>query len=234
MGLVTAAACAGLLSVSAHATSVSATTQVFGLTDNASLLTFSGDTYFVSATTPLHDAFQVGPTPPDVSFNDTVLGGTTFASATAHDPSLDLPYTIFGVNNRGSGNATVQWSLDFVASATGNANLSLEYLDSYTLSNLTPGDSAGVSSSVSLIVDGTTLKSDVLKFFSNVNGNNAGDDFLSLLVPVVAGQHGSLTITVASSGFVNPVPLPAALWLLVSSLLGYGGFFRRLSGAAAA
>jgi hypothetical protein len=219
--------CACLSSLAAHATAVSATAQVQGLTDAAGLLTFSGDSYFVSATTPLHDSFQFGTDPLTLGldFND----GNSVASATPSDFILELPYTNAGVTNSGRASSVLQWSMDWVASATGTAQINLDFLSSASIVNYAAGDQAGVSSLVNLLVDGTQLESEVFDFFLGANNNTFDLDTMSVLLPVLAGQHGSLTVTLASQGYVNPVPLPAAVWLLVSGLAGFGGLVRRRS-----
>src|SRR5262245_14771517 len=203
IALGVASLCAGLLSISAHATAVSATAAVQGLSDANGLLTFSGDSYFVSATTPVHDSFQFGTNPLTLGldFND----GNSYASAGPRDFISDLPFTTAGVTNKGQASSVLQWSLDWTATGNGIANVALDYLNSATLINSVPGDQAGVSSLVSLLVDGTQLKSEVFDFFTNANGNAGTFSTLSLMFPVLAGQHGSLTITLGSQAYVNPV-----------------------------
>jgi hypothetical protein len=216
------AASAGLLSTAANATNVSATATIQDF--SATMLSFSSaDSYFINASIPGQDSFAIGTSPAAIDLSN----GSSFALVTLHDDIFDMPYTNAGVLGAGSATSVLQWSMDWVATGTGTAQVLLDYLSSALITNYKNGDGAGVSSLINMMVDGTPLKSEVFNFFSNQAGNVGTFDTLSLLFPVVTGQRGSLTITLASQGYVNPVPLPAAGWLLVSGLLGLGGFVRR-------
>ncbi|HEY4366983.1 MAG TPA: VPLPA-CTERM sorting domain-containing protein [Steroidobacteraceae bacterium] len=223
IALGVASVCAGLLSISANAASTTATAQLFGLTDLAGVLSFSNDFYVVLASTPEHDEMSSGTTAGSYFLND----GNSFAEANGNDGFG--PYTHIGVNNNGSATATVMWSFDWTATADGQAAVSADYLREWTVANLQPGEQSGVRSSITLSLDGTPFQSEVLDFFANVSGSQSDFSTLSLLFPVLAGEKGSLTVTLTSTGFASaaPVPLPAAIWLLGSSLLGLGGVARR-------
>jgi hypothetical protein len=159
-------------------------------------------------------------------FNDTgPTGGTSFAKI---DPSFaPAPGTSAGAVDQGQGSATVLWTFDWVATQTGKASIDLSYLFSATVQNLLPGETGIASSDITLLLDGTSLKSEALNFFNNVNGNTSGLDDLLLSFDVITGQSGTFTVSAASNALVAPVPLPAGIWLLGSSLVGLAGLMRR-------
>jgi hypothetical protein len=71
-----------------------------------------------------------------------------------------------------------------------------------------------------------------VKLFGFTGNNSAGTLQSYLLGSATLGANGTLTITGNSS--VQPVPLPAAVWLFGSGLMGLVGVSRRRKAAAAA
>jgi hypothetical protein len=217
----------GLSSINVHAAAVSATAQIFGI-DGGSLLNFSNDQYLTDVSTPYNSGFNASTAIQNYYFNDTVNGNTSFA---ASDYSFaPAPYTTAGATGNGSGNSTILWSFDWVATGTGTATFDAEYLYSATVANLVSGETGIASSSISAILEGTQNKKDLLYYFNNINGNTFGDEHLTLNFDVVAGQTGTISIAVASNTIAAPaVPIPAAAWLMGSALLGLSGIARRRS-----
>ncbi|HEY3700524.1 MAG TPA: hypothetical protein VGK97_14405, partial [Spongiibacteraceae bacterium] len=191
-GTIALIAGANLLSTQAHAAAAAATAGIFGI-DGGSLLTFSNDQYLSDASTPLHSGFNASSSLQNYFFNDT----PSFASI---DNSLaPAPQTSAGAVGNGSGSASVLWSFDWVATGNGTATFDAEYLYSATVANLVSGETGIASASVSAVLEGTQNKKDVLFYFNNQNGNTFGDEHLTLNFDVVAGQTGTISITVASN-----------------------------------
>jgi hypothetical protein len=210
------------LTGNAHATSVSATAQLFGMSQaSGPTLTFSNDFFTQDAqTSALGDTFATGTTAQDI-----VVGSNPFAESSWS--LFAAPYTNAGVSGKGSASSLFQWSFDYVASGTGSVTLDFDYNYAAQLVGLNAGDSAGVSSRIDVLRDGVP-SSEVERFYfvSNQEGSSAGEDHILLTFDAVNGQRGTVTFTASSQGYVNPVPLPAAIWLLTSAL-GALGLVRR-------
>jgi hypothetical protein len=224
--VLVALGCACIGSQAAQAAAVSATASITDVT--TSLLTLSNDQYLNDASTPLHSGFSTGTVLQDYNFTDSAPNGNlSFASI---DPTFaPAPGTSAGAIGSGSGSATVLWSFDWQATGTGTASIDLGYLFSATVQNLLAGETGIASSDITLLLDGTSLKSEALNFFNNVNGNTSGLSDLLLTFGVSEGQTGSFTVTAASNALVAPVPLPAGIWLFGSALLGLTRVLRRRS-----
>jgi hypothetical protein len=216
--------CASAGSVSAQAAAVSATASITDIT--TSLLQLSNDQYLNDASTPFHSGFSTGSVLDSFTFNDTAPNGNA-SFASIDSTFAPAPGTSAGAVGRGSGSATVLWTFDWEATGTGTASIDLGYLYSATVQNLLSGETGIASSDISLLLDGTSNRSEALNFFNNVNGNTSGFSDLLLSFGVTAGQKGTFTVTAASNALVAPVPLPAGIWLLGSSLLGFAGMLRR-------
>lgn len=208
---------AGLLSIDAHAASVTASAGIFGV-DGGALLSFSNNQYMSDASTPLHSGFNASSVLQNYYFNDT----PSFASI---DDSLSpAPQTSAGATGNGQGSATVLWSFDWLATGTGAATFDAEYLYSSTVANLLSGETGIASASISAVLEGAQNQQNVLYYFNNQNGNTSGFENLTLNFTVIAGQTGTITLTVASNALAaSVVPVPAAAWLMGSALLGLGG-----------
>jgi hypothetical protein len=220
--VVLGCACTG--SLPAQAAAVSATASITDV--STSLLQLSNDLYLNDASTAFQSGFSTGTVLQSYNFNDTTPNGnTSFASI---DPTFaPSPGTSAGAIGSGSGSATVLWTFDWTATATGTASIDLGYLYSATVQNLLAGETGIASSDITLLLDGTSNKSEALNFFNNVNGNTSGFSDLLLTFDVMEGQTGAFTVTAASNALVAPVPLPAGIWLFGSSLLGFAGVLRR-------
>ena len=118
------------------------------------------------------------------------------------------------------------WSFDWTAAGTGTGTVDLDYFYS-ALQNLAADETGIASSFVSLLRDGTSQQQEALNYFSNQNGNTAGENHLLLNFDVNAGGIGSLTVVVASTALIAPVPVPGAVWLLGSALAALLGIARR-------
>lgn len=214
---------AGLLSVSAHAASASATTSITGITTE--LLTLSDDFYLSDASTPYDSGFDANFTLTTYNFNYTAPNGDT-SSASIGDSDIE---TFAAAYNNGSGSATVQWTFNWTATGTGTASLDLAYLYSVTVADYQAGETAFASSSLQLGLDGTDNLQEAFFYFNNENGNDFDLPDLVMNFDVTEGQTGSITVTMASNAAVSAptVPLPAALPLLTSALFGLGAVARR-------
>ncbi len=223
---------AGLAALSLIAVSFSANVEAasvtasMGISDiQTTLLTLSNDQFLTDIATPFQSAFDTG----------TVLQSNFFSSSSGINSSYaeidgslaPLAQIHTGAANSGSGTATVLWTFDWLATGTGTATLNLEYLWDTTVANFQAGEVAIASSSISALVDSTSVQTDVLHFFQNVQGTAGGFDNLLLNFGVTAGQAGTFTVAMTSVSSVAPVPLPAALPLLGSGLLGLFGLGRR-------
>lgn len=215
-----------LVSLNAQAAVASASATVFDLTDSSGLLSFSNYSYLVDASTPTQSGFSAGSSPSYYSFTESSGSNYSYAEAGV-DSVFNMPTTVAGAYGAGKGASTAAWYLDWVSAATGTVNLDLSYLSSWTVSGLQAGETGIASSSISLLVDGTPYKSELLNFYNNVNGNNSSISDLYLSFAVIAGQTGSISIALASNAITAPVPLPAGVWLFGSGLLGMGRFVRR-------
>jgi hypothetical protein len=209
----------------AQAATVSATASVTGVT--ATLLELSNDQYLSDASTPDQSGFDASSVLQSYSFSTTHPNGDT-SVATIDNLFAPMPQTSAQAINNGLGSATVQWSFDWTATETGIASLDVEYLYTALVANLDAGDSAVASSFIKVQLDGTSVGNEALYYFNATNGFTSGITNMLLQFAVVAGEHGSFTLTAASNAFAAaPVPLPAGLPLLVSGLLGLGGLARR-------
>lgn len=227
---VTAAAvigAAGFFTAPAHAAAVSATASFLDMT--LSLLAPSNHSYLNDASTPFDSGFSVGSVLESYNFNTSTASGTSFA---AIDNSFSpLPQTMAGAIDDGLGHASVLWTFDWEATGTGTASISLDFLSAAILRNLGVGESAFVRSYGSLLLDGTSLEDSANYFFNTMEGDTGGIETLGLSFAVTAGQRGTFTLALSSDAFAAPaaapVPVPAALPLLGSALLGFGAFVRR-------
>lgn len=222
---------AGLFTLPAHAANVSATASFLDMT--LSLLTASNDSYLNDASTLFDSGFSVGSMIDDFSFNTSLADGTTSYAAISSD-FAPLPQTTAGAYGNGLGHASVLWTFDWEATETGTASISLDFLSAAILQNLNPGEQAFVRSYGSVLLDGTSLESSANYFFNTMEGNAGGIETLGLSFAVMAGDTGSFTLALSSDAYAAPVPVPAALPLLGSALLGLGAFVRRRREQAAA
>lgn len=224
-GLATLCLLASTLGANAFAASVSATASVTDL--RVTLLTLSNNQYLSDASTPFDSGFNAGSVLQSYNFNTSTPTGSSFA---AIDNTFDpLPATTAGAIDNGSGNATVLWTFDWTATDTGTATLDVEYLFSAGVFNFAGSnvENALASSSISVLLDGTEIRSEALHYFYNNQNNDSGFQNMLLSFAVVAGQTGTFTVALTSAAMVAPVPLPAGLPLLGSGLLGLLGMARR-------
>lgn len=215
---------AGLAPAPAQATAVSVTTEIWGV--SGTNLVLGADNYTVDLATPANSSFEWGPLLTGGTFNDNVNGGTSYTSAGALFGGVE-PTTTVGVIDSGYAQSIVQWSFSWAALDAGPASLTLDYNWATTVVGLVPGDTAIASSLISVFRDGTPVVTDVLHFFSMVNGDAGGQSSLVVPFEVLAGQTGEFTVTLASVAQASPVPLPAGLPLLASALAGLGAMARR-------
>jgi hypothetical protein len=230
---VTAAAvigAAGFFTAPAQAAAVSATASFLDMT--LSLLTPTNDSYLNDASTPFDSGFSVGSVLQNYDFNTSTPDGTSYAAIS--DTFAPLPQTTAGAIGNGLGHASVLWTFDWEATATGTASISLDFLSAAILQNLGVGEKAFVRSYGSVLLDGTNLEDSANYFFNTQEGNTGAIETLGLSFAVTAGQRGSFTLALNSDAFAAPVPVPAALPLLGSALLGFGAFVRRRRERAAA
>jgi hypothetical protein len=229
LAAVIAVGTASLLGATAHATAVSATASFTDMT--LSLLTASNHQYLTDASTPFESAFDAGGVLTPFTFNTSTADGVSYAQV--DDVFAPLPGTSAAATTDGEGHATVLWSLDWTALDNGTATISLEYLFNATIANLFSGDRAVARSYASVSLEGTTISNSALYFFDTVQNSVGGFQTLGLSFAVLAGQTGTLTMSLTSDAYVAPVPVPAALPLLGSALLGLFGLARRRRTAAA-
>jgi len=206
----------------ASATAVSATAQLFGMSQvGGPALTFSKDFFTQDAQTSiLGDTFATG-----AAAQDIMVGSNPGAESSWS--AFSAPYTNVGTTVPGSASSMFQWSFDYSASSSGSVTLDFDYNYAAAILNLTGGDKAGASSRLDALLDGVP-SSEVERFYfiSNANGDASGEGHIFLTFDVLTGQHGTVTFTASSQGFVSTVPLPAGIWLLTSAL-GALGFMRR-------
>jgi hypothetical protein len=223
-GLAILSLCAAGLAPGAFAASVSATSQITGVTPT--LLTLTNNQFLSDASIPGQSGFNTSSVLTGYNFNSSSGGNTSFAQIDAS--FAPLPATSAGAVGNGNGSASVLWTFDWEATGTGTAALDFEYLFSATVANWLAGQTGVASSSISAVIDGTSVQGEALRFFNNTNGNDGGFANLALNFGVTAGQRGTATVTVASvASAAQPVPLPAALPLLGGGLLGLFGLGRR-------
>jgi hypothetical protein len=210
--------------VGAHAATVTATSSVTGI--SSSLLTLSNDQYLSDASTPFDSGFDASSVLQNYNFSHTAPNGDT-SVATIDNSFAPLPQTSASAINNGQGSATVLWTFDWTATQSGTANINLEYLYDASVFNFAAGESATASSSISMIVDGTSFKDEALRFFVNTSNSTGGFANLNIDFGVTAGQTGTITVAMTSLASATPVPLPAALPFLASGLVGLLGVARR-------
>lgn len=226
--LAAAVLATGLFTATAHATAVTATSSITDLTSNR--LSFSNNQYLLDASIPNQSAFEVGGLLTPYVLNSSSPGGVSYAQI---DSSFDpLPGTAAGATKRGDAHASVLWTFDWTATSTGLATVGLEFLFNATIEDLNQGDRAIARSYANLLLDGSQLSDSTLYFFDSVENMAGGFRTLGLSFNVIAGQTGTLTLALNSDAVVAPVPVPAALPLLASGLLGLAGLRRRRKAAA--
>lgn len=214
----------GSIGSNAYAASVTATASITDL--HTTLLTLSNDQYLSDASTLLQNGFDASSVLQSYYFNDSdVNGNASFASI--DNTIAPLPQTSAGATGSGLGTATVLWTFDWLATGTGTATLDLEYLYNASVFNYSPGETAIASSSLSVILDGTSTRSDTLYSFYNVADSTSGFINKLLNFDVVSGESGTFTVALTSVANVAPVPLPASLSFLLTGLMGMVGFVRR-------
>jgi hypothetical protein len=217
-------AAATLLGTAANATAVTATASFTDLTLTG--LTASNDQYLLDASTPFFSATEAGSVLTPYNLNTSLPAGISIAQIdSTFDPAW--PSTFAAATTKGEGHATVLWSFDWTATTTGLASIRLEYLFNATIADLNPGDRAVARSYASLLLEGSALTDSALYFFDSVEGDAGGFRNLGLSFAVTAGQKGTFTMALNSDALVAPVPVPAALPLLASGLLGLAGLRRR-------
>lgn len=222
---------AGFVAAPAMAGHAGATASFVDL--QLTLLSASNDQYLNDASTPFDSHFSVGTELANVEFNSSTGGGTSYAAI--FSDFAPLPQTTASAITDGQGHASVLWTFDWTATSDGLASISLDFLNTAIVQDLLPGETALARSFASLIVDGTTLEESALHFFQSVEGVTGGIETLGLSFAVFAGQTGTFTLALASDAFVAPaVPIPAALPLLGSALLGFGALSRRRKAKAQA
>lgn len=210
---------------------VSSTSQITGFT--SSLLSFSNNTYLqdVSASN-FAGAPQTGTNIGTVTSPLSVGSGVAFADASPASGFGDLPFAFAGVNGGtgGEANSTFSWDFDFSATATGTATLSFEFLSSLSIDQYLPGERAQGSTLIEVLVNGTNVSNSYFRFFNDQNDSvEALFQDLNLSFGVTSGQTGSISVIATSTAYAAPVPVPAAVWLLGSALLGMTGVARRKS-----
>ena len=148
------AALAGLSST-AQAATVTASASVLDL--SVSLLTLSNDSFLSDASTPFQSGFDTGTVLQSYFFNNTASNGNT-SFADLHDGDAGpgvAPFTMTSAVHDGQAHASVLWSFDWVATATGTASIDLGYAFQALVANLAAGEAAVARSFVSVMLDGT-------------------------------------------------------------------------------
>jgi hypothetical protein len=228
-GAVAVLAGASLANGPAFAAATTATTQIFGVQDDAGLLTFSNPSYLLDASTPNLYGFDAGSSPANQSLSEG--SGSSASLAGALIDGFGLPTASAQAQGTGAAHATAMWSFDWTATGAGTVNLSVEYLASAIVANLAPGDSALAKSFLQVTLDGTSIAGEALNYLDNQAGNLSDWNFLALSFAVAQGDTGTLTITAQSDA--TTVPTPATLWLLGAAFPGFLAAARR-SGKSAA
>jgi hypothetical protein len=221
----------GLAANTANAAAVSATAQLFDVTQSGGATLAFSNNYFTQdvQTTLAGDTFNTGTVAQDYFVNNSSGGNFNVAESSRNlNGAPNLPYTNAGVTGKGQASSMFQWSFDYSATGAGLVTVDFDYNYNATILNLNPGETAGVSSSVDALVDGLPASEvQAFHYFVNQNNDSAGEGHLLLTFNVADGQKGTITFTAASQGYANPVPAPAAIWLLGSALTGIGAFGRR-------
>lgn len=176
------------------------------------------------------------------------------------NPITGSSHNIVGAYNAPGWNTSVaQSSSQPSAIASFDFNNGGTWVNTYTAAAATQAGVAGggpvptgTVGSGATIANGDAINVDLSSFFANWNGNDfnqgnaaatgtvsnvAGNNFdfvldwTSLIVgPPFGGQTGTWHLT--GTGSVAPIPLPAAVWLLGSGLLGMVGVARRKKSVA--
>jgi hypothetical protein len=237
-------ACAALiataaLSAGAQAAAVNMTTAVTDLS-SSSQLTLSNNFYFSDFQTYLNGQ-SAGATHSEQGFDSVPTAynvleqgpGGNFVGA---DVTTDfgLPGTKASVLGSGYATSTIQWSFDWTASESGAASINLGYLFSPDIVNVGSGENVLARYSIGFMLDAEHSDSAVNFYKAATSLDDAGFGSLALNFDVLAGQTGSVVLTLTSDALVAPVPLPAGLPLLGSALLGLAGWARRRRGPVAA
>jgi hypothetical protein len=238
LGTIAAMAALSLTAPHAHAAAVSATASVISIEDTFAYLDFTNaatHSFLSDASTPNLSGFDASSVLQSYNFNESNASGSSFAAI--DNTFAPMPGTSAGASGSGQGSATVLWSIDWVATGEGTVHLDLGYLYSVTVENLLPGEIGIGSSLISALLeydpnapalcDACVGSAESFHFFNNQEGNTSGFGTLQLVWEVAAGQTGSLSIVTASNAVAAPVPVPPAVWLLGSALLGLTRVARR-------
>src|SRR5512139_2830744 len=140
---------AGLFTAPAQAAAVSATASFLDM--SLTLLQASNDSYLNDASTPFDSGFSVGSVLANYEFNTSTPGDTSYASIS--DLFAPLPQTTASAIGNGQGHASVLWTFDWLATATGTASISLDFLSAAIVQNLGAGESAFARSYASVLLD---------------------------------------------------------------------------------
>ena len=218
-------AAAVMLTNVANAAAVSATASISDR--SGSLLDLSvANEYDIIATTKQQEYTHFGTVLP-ASFSLADSNG--FSAAGISSDNDPFPSVSAGAHGSGAATSSIVWSFDYMATATGLATLDLEYTSIAQAINVAAGETALVSSLINIKRSGVSeAGSEVFNYFSLGNGDTE-DIFNHLLYSfnATAGETGSFIVTLAAQSLTAPVPLPAAVWLLGSGLMGLGALRRK-------
>lgn len=182
---------------------------------------------FVNDGTPFYDADSYADGIPGAALiTSTVGGATTTAEAEAGTSS----YSLTVADGAGSADASTLSEMDFVIDGTGSITLEFAFTLDSEISGATGTES--VENSV-FAYDSFGGSDDAFSFESGDLGDVLISEsfFLTLVIEADGLDFGTLTVETASISATgidpSPVPVPAALWLLGSALIGFVGFARR-------
>ena len=193
------------------------------------LLDFSlTNDYDVIATTSQQEDTRFSSTLPSVFLSDS--NGFAFAQV---DNTFDpFPSVSAGAHDLGMASTSVIWSFGYTATGTGTALLDLSFFATVDSLNVGPGEKAGGSALINIKRSGVQEAGAEAFFVVTGGGHDGQDSHLYYSFNTALGEMGEFIVTVASQAGVAPVPLPAAVWLLCSGLLGLGALRRKRSAVA--
>ena len=211
----------------ANAAAVQASAFVSDRTGTLLDFSMTNDYDVIATTTTLEDT-RFSSSLPSVNLSES--NGFAFAQV---DNTFDpFPITSAGAHDIGIGTSSVIWSFGYTASGTGTAVLDLSFFTSVDALNVGAGEVAVGSALINVKRSGVQEAGAQAFFFLTGGGHDGQDSHLLYSFNTTAGDIGEFIVTVASQAQVKPVPVPAAVWLLGSGLLGLRALRRKRLAAA--